>query len=336
MRGSGARNRSGLLVMAIMLMDQLNRMGIMRNGPGGRPTVTLLTMGVCIILHFFLPEVAHLLPFSPAIDQVCIHVPSIWYNNDWKRLFTAALFHVDDTHLYYNMVSLLYKGSQLEPSMGSANFAGMLTVLTALSHGILVAGSLIAFQHFDYSGGLRSCAVGISAVLFALKTILNLDPKSPRDSVIYGIRLPTKYVAWAELLIIQLIVPRASFTGHLAGIAAGLVWVYGSRYLGRQQRRVDRDGDYLPPLRPTRFTPTSNTLNAGNTPTYENEMVQLRDMGFFDRRACHQALRVANGDVNIAAANLAANNGAAPAINTGRIPSPTAPAYSPTGYYARR
>jgi hypothetical protein len=67
--------------------------------------------------------------------------------------------------------------------------------------------------------------VGISAVLFALKTVLNLDPNSPRDSIIYGIRLPTRYVAWAELLIIQLLVPNASFAGHLAGIVAGLLWV---------------------------------------------------------------------------------------------------------------
>jgi translation elongation factor EF-Ts len=61
-------------------------------------------------------------------------------------------------------------------------------------------------------------------------------------------------------------------------------------------------------------------------------MAQLREMGFRDQRSCHQALRTANGDVAIAAANLAANNGAAAAAAspTGRIP-----AYAPTGYTRR-
>jgi rhomboid domain-containing protein 1 len=159
-RGGGSRDRSGLVFVLIMLFDQLNRMGLFRNGNGNNrlPIITLATMAVCIVLHFFLPEIQHLLPFSPSIGDVCIHVPSIWYNHDWKRLFTAAVFHADDTHLYYNMLSLLWKGSQLELSMGSPRFAATLASLTALSHSLVVVGSMIAFRYFDYSNGLRSCA----------------------------------------------------------------------------------------------------------------------------------------------------------------------------------
>lgn len=58
-------------------------------------------------------------------------------------------------------------------------------------------------------------------------------------------------------------------------------------------------------------------------------MAQLREMGFRDQRSCHQALRAANGDVAIAAANLAANHGAAPPSN-GRTAG-----YSTTGYTRR-
>jgi len=37
----------------------------------------------------------------------------------WKRLLGSAFVHADDHHLYYNMLSLLWKGIQLETSMGS-------------------------------------------------------------------------------------------------------------------------------------------------------------------------------------------------------------------------
>ena len=35
-----------------------------------------------------------------------------------------------------------------------------------------------------------------------------------------------QYACWAELALIQLVTPRASFIGHLGGICAGLLHVY--------------------------------------------------------------------------------------------------------------
>lgn len=42
-----------------------------------------------------------------------------------------------------------------------------------------------------------------------------------------GIPVGSKYVVWAELLLIQLLTPNASFVGHLAGILVGLFYIYG-------------------------------------------------------------------------------------------------------------
>lgn len=39
--------------------------------------------------------------------------------------------------------------------------------------------------------------------------------------------MPSRWACWIELVVIQLIVPRASFTGHLAGILVGLAYVKG-------------------------------------------------------------------------------------------------------------
>lgn len=131
---------------------------------------------------------------------------------------------MDDAHLVYNMVSLLWKGVQLENNMGSARFAGMVTVLLGMSHGLVVVSAKLLAMYADTPGPMYSeCAVGFSAVLFALKMVLNWD--SPDYTNLYGLSVPSKYAAWAELLLIQLFVPGTSFLGHLCGILAGLIYV---------------------------------------------------------------------------------------------------------------
>ena len=43
----------------------------------------------------------------------------------------------------------------------------------------------------------------------------------------FGIRVSGKYAVWLELLAIQLMVPNASFVGHLAGILVGVSYTQG-------------------------------------------------------------------------------------------------------------
>lgn len=42
---------------------------------------------------------------------------------------------------------------------------------------------------------------------------------------ILGFRVHTRYAAWLELVLISLLVPNASFLGHLCGILAGILYV---------------------------------------------------------------------------------------------------------------
>ena len=122
-------------------------------------------------------------------------------------------------------MSLLWKGIQLETSMGSAEFASMVTALLGMSQGItlVLAKSLLLF--FDYERPYYSeYAVGFSGVLFAMKVVLNSQSENYTD--VHGILIvPTRYAAWAELILIQLFVPGVSFLGHLGGILAGLLYL---------------------------------------------------------------------------------------------------------------
>lgn len=49
------------------------------------------------------------------------------------RILTSTLIHIDDYHLYYNLSSLLWKGSFLEVATGSKSFVVMTAFLSVVS-----------------------------------------------------------------------------------------------------------------------------------------------------------------------------------------------------------
>ncbi|KAJ8564580.1 hypothetical protein K7X08_001040 [Anisodus acutangulus] len=163
-------------------------------------------------------------PILPSINEVWFNPHLILKYKDLKRFFLSAFYHLNESHLVYNMLSLLWKGIQLETSMGSAEFASTVAALVAMSQGItlLLAKSLLLF--FDYERPYyQEYAVGFSGVLFAMKVILN--EQSDDYTFVHGLLVPTRYAAWAELILIQMFVPGVSFLGHLGGILAGLLFL---------------------------------------------------------------------------------------------------------------
>ncbi|OXB83086.1 UNVERIFIED_CONTAM: hypothetical protein H355_016650, partial [Colinus virginianus] len=63
-------------------------------------------------------------------------------------------------------------------------------------------------------------------VLFALK-VLNNHYNPGRVSSVLGLRVPSRYACWVELVAIHVISPGTSFAGHLAGILVGLMYTMG-------------------------------------------------------------------------------------------------------------
>ena len=141
------------------------------------------------------------------------------------RFFIAPFVHVDDCHLYYNMGSLLWKGSQLEDRGGSVFFAVQVAVLAILSQ-LCAMGVVVVAALSGYNSWVYECAAGFSGVLFALKILLTANATG--NTSVYGlhfISIPVRYAAWAELLVIYVLVPHSSFVGHLGGIIGGLVYL---------------------------------------------------------------------------------------------------------------
>ncbi|GBG85503.1 hypothetical protein CBR_g40142 [Chara braunii] len=189
-----------------------------------RPPVTIGLIAANAAIYLRPGELDRLLPST---HDVCLNPSAVLANLDVKRLLLSAFYHHDDHHIVYNMISLLWKGAQLEGMLGSKQFVKTVATLLVLSHSILVGLAFLLSSVFpEFSGEYYDvCAIGFSSVLFAMKVLLTWRAPSTNLTQVYGIVVPTRYASWVELLVIQMLVPNASFLGHLAGILAGIVYV---------------------------------------------------------------------------------------------------------------
>ena len=142
----------------------------------------------------------------------------------WSVFFPSPFYHCGEPHLFYNMLSLLWKGVQLETSMSSVEFTSMVATLLTMSQGITpsLAKSLLFFNYEQpyYS----EYAVGFSGLLFSMKVVLNSQFESYTN--MFGVIVPSHFN--------QMLVPGVTFLGHLGAILAGILHLHlKSTFSGR-------------------------------------------------------------------------------------------------------
>ncbi|KAG8580950.1 hypothetical protein GDO81_007487 [Engystomops pustulosus] len=206
------RRQRGVNTGLLLLFAQLYQFGL-----NNIPPVTLATLALNVYL--FLNPLKNL-------HYVCISVEEGYHRGDWQRLLLSPFHHADDWHLYFNMVSLLWKGSKLEQRLGSVLFALIIAVFSQLIGVVYVLLELILAESMDDPSYRMQCAVGFSGVLFALKVLNNYYYPGGSTNV-FGIQVPNKYACWAELVAIHILSPGTSFVGHLSGILVGLLYTHG-------------------------------------------------------------------------------------------------------------
>lgn len=188
------------------------------------------------------------------LSDACMSVDSVLFRKQWWRIFYGTFEHADSLHLYYNMVSFIWKGMVLENMLGSGQFLYIVSLFTVLCGGTLVGLNYLLGAVVD-SSFYYHCAVGFSGVIFALKVLDNrYFPGQGRRVMGVDINLPSGYAVWLELVLIQLIAPNASLVGHLAGILVGLAYVHDIikpiadlvwQLLGQEPVRFRQQGHYL-------------------------------------------------------------------------------------------
>ena len=218
----GRRNGLGLILLA----GEIFRVGFNTLLP-----ITLLTI-LLMVTCYIQPNV--LLRYWPGLDRVCISVENTVNYHQWSRLILSAFFHADDMHLCYNMISFIWKSRQLERKISSTIYLFLLVFLTISTNLLYICINMLLAKYVDYRYSYH-CAVGFSGVLFALKMILNSFTTNTYSSVMGLFIVPIRFTPWIELVIISVLVPNASFVGHLSGICVGILTVWLYNIFGRKR-----------------------------------------------------------------------------------------------------
>ncbi|KAL6052557.1 hypothetical protein STEG23_025307, partial [Scotinomys teguina] len=186
------RRSRGINVGLLMLLSQVFHIGI-----NNIPPVTLATLALNVWLF--------LNPLKPLYHS-CISVEKCYQQKDWQRLLLSPLHHADDWHLYFNMVSMLWKGIKLERRLGSRWFAYIIATFSLLTGVVYLLLQFALAEFMNQPDFRRNCAVGFSGVLFALKVLNN--HYCPGGFVnILGFPVPNRFACWAELLAIHFCTP---------------------------------------------------------------------------------------------------------------------------------
>lgn len=273
------RRSRGVSAGLILLLSRIFQVGI-----NNIPPVTLATLALNIWLF--------LNPLKPLYDS-CLSVDMCYHRKDWQRLLLSPLHHADDWHLYFNMLSMLWKGINLERRLGSKWFAYILATFSVLTGVVYLVLEFALAEFMKDPNFKRSCAVGFSGVLFALKVLNN--HYCPGGCVnILSFPVPNKYACWAELMAIHFFSPGTSFAGHLAGILVGLMYVHGplkkimkacsgifasGAHYPRQQYRFNDSGysgyqDYYPNGGPAYYEDTPRNYDAYTAGLSEEEQLE--------------------------------------------------------------
>lgn len=140
------------------------------------------------------------------------------------RLITSAFSHISIIHLVFNMSALWSLGvvEQLNHIGLGIEFYVQYTLVLILLSGAVVLGIyhvLIQRFKFEYFG--RVTAIGYSCVVFGWMTILAVKQPSSKLNLFGFLSLPVSFAPFESLIFTSIIVPQASFVGHLSGIIVG-------------------------------------------------------------------------------------------------------------------
>lgn len=196
-------------------------------------------------------------PFTSCVVVVC---SSVWYylhanglgydsvgmsytkvvgQRQYWRCITASFSHVSLLHLLFNMSSLWSLGAVEQ--MGGGEGGGpwgsgwyvRYTLVMLVGTSALVVGCYhVLLRWFRQERYEHVTAVGYSCVVFGWMTVLSVKHPTHSLSLLGVINLPINLAPFGSLIFTSIIVPQASFIGHLAGIVMGyliawdfFVWV---------------------------------------------------------------------------------------------------------------
>jgi rhomboid domain-containing protein 1 len=178
--------------------------------------VVCTTVVVCIFTFAWINRDA-----AARVAACAFSFKAIVTDGQFDRVMLAQICHESVVHLALNMSSLLSL-RDLETTLGPVVYLKLVLVLMLLSAAIMLLSSFVLYKHTRESSHLTSSSIGYSCVLFGMTSFQSLSHASSTVSI-FGLRLPALFAPFVSLIMVSLLVPNASFSGHLGGIVAGFL-----------------------------------------------------------------------------------------------------------------
>mmetsp|Transcript_40660 Transcript_40660/g.66112 ORF Transcript_40660/g.66112 Transcript_40660/m.66112 type:complete len:281 (-) Transcript_40660:77-919(-) len=180
--------------------------------------LTAVTIGACTAIWFYLWN------YDVQIERFGYQYQKVVAEHEWWRAISASFAHTSPLHLIFNMMAL-WNSATMEIHYGWVTYLKYSFLLVLLSMVAVTVFYYLAIHHFERDYYRHVYSLGYSCVVFGWMMI-QCETCGGQMSI-FGLRIPARLAPFASLLITQLIVPRASFIGHLSGIIVGEVIALG-------------------------------------------------------------------------------------------------------------
>ena len=142
-------------------------------------------------------------------------------DKEWWRTISSTLAHIQILHLAFNLITLWSTGF-IEEWKGSLLYFQISFLLFMLSEIAMIISYYIMSKYLNREEYVSNMyAVGYSAILFGFMGYGCI--KSNGNYPVFGAVIPFYLGPFIMLLLISLMIPNASFVGHLSGIIAGFI-----------------------------------------------------------------------------------------------------------------
>ena len=136
-------------------------------------SIVLVTVNVGI---YFLCQ----LPGSILYAKGCLRAYEVIGNHEYGRILWAMFLHADISHLFSNMIILIFMGAMIEMSVGHRSFAGIYMASGLIGNMVSLAGKL-ANNDLSASVGASGAIFGLDGLLLAMvlfsgKRVENVTP----------------------------------------------------------------------------------------------------------------------------------------------------------------
>ena len=145
----------------------------------------------------------------------------IMHHKEWWRTVSSSLSHIQILHLAFNLVTLWSTGF-MEQSQGSLLYFQINFLLFMFSEIAMIISYYVMSKYLNKGEYVKNMyAVGYSAILFGFMGFACM--KNNGNYPVFGAVIPFYLGPFIMLLLISLMIPNASFVGHLSGIIAGFI-----------------------------------------------------------------------------------------------------------------